>query len=182
MIIQNQKSMPISFFTSDTRSAPLWLAIRLYVGWTWVSAGWEKVLNPAWFGSDAGAALTGFIQGAIEKASGAHPAVQGWYAAFLNGAVLPHIVSWSNAIALGELLVGLGLIVGLFTGTAAFFGALMSLDFLLAGTVSVNPIMLVLEIMIIAGRAVAGYWGLDYFARPLLRRIMSPTPTIETPT
>ena len=28
----------------------LWLIVRLYVGWTWLKAGWGKVTNPAWVG------------------------------------------------------------------------------------------------------------------------------------
>ncbi len=159
------------FFTTSTASAPLWLIIRLYLGYEWLTAGWGKVTNPAWFGSDAGAALNGFVQGALAKTAGAHPDVQMWYAGFLKATVLPHLVVWSNLVAVGEVLVGLGLIVGLFTGLAAFFGAFMNLNFLLAGTVSINPIFLVLGIGLVSAHRVAGYWGLDRYALPRLRRI-----------
>ncbi len=158
------------FFTTNPISAPLWLIVRLYVGWQWLSAGWEKVLNPAWFGTGAGAALNGFIQGALGKTGGAHPDVQMWYASFLQHAVLPHLVTWSNFVAVGEVMVGLGLIVGLFTATAAFFGFFMNLNFMLAGTVSVNPILLVLTVGIMLAHRVAGLWGLDRYAMPFLRR------------
>jgi thiosulfate dehydrogenase [quinone] large subunit len=159
------------FFTADSRSAPFWLLVRLYLGYEWVTAGWEKVTSPVWFGSHAGAALQGFVQGALAKTSGAHPDVQGWYAWFLAHAVLPHTVVWSNAIALGEVAVGLGLIVGLCTATAAFFGGLMNLNYLLSGTVSINPILLMGAIGLILARRVAGSWGLDRYARPLARRV-----------
>ncbi len=162
------------FFTTSTASAPLWLIVRLYLGYEWLMAGWEKVMNPAWFGSDAGAALNGFVQGALGKTVGAHPDVQMWYAAFLKSTVLPHLMVWSNLVAIGEVLVGLGLIVGLFTGLAAFFGAFMNLNFLLAGTVSVNPIFLVLALGIMSAHRVAGYWGLDRYARPRLHRLLRP--------
>ena len=165
-----EQSAFASFFTANTASAPFWLVIRLYLGYEWLMAGWAKVTNPVWFGGDAGAALNGFVQGALGKTAGLHPDVQMWYAAFLKGAVLPHLVTWSNAIAVGELMVGLGLIVGLLTGVAAFFGFFMNLNFLLAGTVSTNPIMLVLALGIILARRVAGHWGLDRYARPYLHR------------
>src|SRR6185369_4385401 len=97
------------------------------LGWEWVSAGYEKLMNPAWFGSDAGAALTGFVQGAVSKTGGAHPDVQMWYASFLQQVVLPHVNIWSHAVVLGEMAIGLGLIVGLVTGIAAFFGFFMNL-------------------------------------------------------
>jgi thiosulfate dehydrogenase [quinone] large subunit len=166
------------FFTTSTMSAPFWLVVRLYLGYEWVMAGWEKATNPAWFGSGAGAALKGFVNGAIAKtacaptvaASACHPDVQMWYATFLKATVLPHIVVWSNLVTMGELLVGLGLVVGLFTGLAAFFGFFMNLNFMLAGAVSTNPILLVLALGIMLAHRVAGYWGLDRFARPFLQR------------
>jgi thiosulfate dehydrogenase (quinone) large subunit len=169
-----RQSVMTHFFTADTRSAPLWLLVRIYLGWLWLHAGYEKLLNPAWFGSDAGAALTGFINGAIAKtacaanvpAAACHPDVQMWYASFLQHSVLPHVVTWSNAVVLGEIAVGLGLILGLFTGVAAFFGFFMNLNFMLAGAVSTNPIMLVLALILMMTHRVAGYWGLDrYVAR-----------------
>lgn len=170
------------FLTTDKASAPLWLIIRLYLGYEWFMAGWGKIMSPKWFGSDAGAALNGFIQGAIAKTACApnipvaacHPDVQMWYASFLQSAVLPQLAVWSNAIAVGEVLVGLGLIVGLFTGIAAFFGFFMNINFLLAGTVSVNPILLLLALPLMLAYRVAGYWGLDRYARPFLERKFYP--------
>lgn len=162
-----QSWFPHFFFTSK-ESAPIWFIVRLYVGQEWLVAGLDKVMNPAWFGSGAGAALNGFVQGALAKTVGAHPDVQAWYASFLKGAVLPHLVSWSNAIAVGEVLVGVGLIVGAVVGVAAFFGALMNLNFMLAGTVSINPILFTLSIFLILAWRVAGYWGVDRYLLPRL--------------
>lgn len=165
-----EQSRFIHFFTADKTSAFLWLIVRLYLGYEWLMAGWDKVMNPVWFGSNAGAALQGFIRGALAKTGGAHPDVAMWYASFLQSAVLPHAVAWSNAVAVGEVLVGLGLIAGLFTGVAAFFGFFMNLNYLLAGTVSTNPVLLVLALGLMSARRVAGYWGFDRYAQPFLRR------------
>jgi thiosulfate dehydrogenase [quinone] large subunit len=161
------------FFTIDPQSAPLWLIVRVYLGWLWLSAGYEKLLNPAWFGSQAGAALQGFIQGALTKTAGAHPDVQMWYASFLQHMVLPHLLVWSHAVVLGEMAVGLGLIVGLFTGTAAFFGFFMNLNFMLSGSVSTNPIMMVLAILIMSAWRVAGDLGLDRYTRSIRRGLQT---------
>ena len=168
-----QQSAFTHFFTASSASTPLWFIVRLYLGYAWLMAGWDKVLNPAWFGSSAGAALNGFVQNALGKTVGAHPDVQMWYASFLQSTVLPHLVGWSNAIAVGEVLVGLGLIIGLFTYAAAFFGFFMNLNFLLAGTVSVNPIWLVLALGIMLAHRVASQWGLDRYAMPFLHRKFS---------
>jgi thiosulfate dehydrogenase [quinone] large subunit len=151
-------------------SAPFWLLVRVYLGWQWLSAGYEKFTDPAssWVGSHAGSALTAFIQGALTKTAGAHPDVQMWYASFLQNVVLPHVVSWSYAVTFGEMAIGLGLILGLFTAIAAFFGFFMNLNFLLAGTVSTSPIWIVLSLGLMIAHRVAGLWGLDRFVQPYL--------------
>jgi thiosulfate dehydrogenase [quinone] large subunit len=156
------------FLFSNTVTAWFWLVVRVYVGWEWLVAGWVKVMNPVWVGSGAGGAVAGFVQGALNKTGGAHPDVQGWYALFLEHAVLPHAGIWSHAVAFGEVLVGVGLIVGALTGIAAFFGLFMNLNYLLAGTVSTNPVLFTLSIGLILGWKVAGYIGLDRYLLPLL--------------
>ena len=144
----NQRGSPIRFedppvakmLFGDVRLSWLWLIVRLYVGYEWFLAGWNKVQNPAWFGSSAGGALAGFLKGALAKSTGEHPDVQGWYAAFLQNVVLPNASLWSNIVVVGEILVGIRLILGIFTGIAALFGSFMNFNYLLAGTVSTNPI------------------------------------------
>ncbi|MCL5435438.1 MAG: DoxX family membrane protein [Patescibacteria group bacterium] len=153
---------------ANTRISALWLLIRLYVGWQWLIAGYEKIQNPVWVGPKAGVALHGFLTGALAKSSGPHPDVQGWYAVFIKDFVLPNSVFFSYLVSFGELLVGIALILGIFTGIAAFFGAYMNMNYLLAGTVSTNPILFLLELLLILAWRVAGWWGLDRYALPLL--------------
>jgi thiosulfate dehydrogenase [quinone] large subunit len=153
---------------ADTRWAWIWVIPRLYLGYEWVTAGWGKVTNPAWTGSEAGSALSGFLQGAVTQATGVHPNVQGWYASFLQNIILPHAGVWTYLVAYGEFLVGLGLILGCLTGIAAFFGIFMNMNYLLAGAVSTNPILLSIGILIILAWKTAGWWGLDRWVLPAL--------------
>jgi len=162
------------FFLADTRSSWLWLIVRLYVGYEWLMAGWDKVQNPAWVGSGAGSALNGFIQGALSKTGGAHPDVQWWYADFLRAAVEPHLMLWSNVVAYGEVAVGVALIIGFLTGISVFFGMFMNFNYLLAGAVSINPILFVLGLGLLLSWRVSGYFGLDRFVLPLLHRSIRP--------
>lgn len=152
----------------NPKSAWLWLIVRLYVGWQWLSAGWEKVHSPVWVGKGAGAALNGFVNGALAKTAGAHPDVQGWYGWFLRTVIMHHPLLWSHLVAYGELLVGIALIIGLFTGIAAFFGLFMNFNYLLAGTVSTNPILLALGIALVLAWRVAGYFGVDHWLLPAI--------------
>ena len=153
---------------ADTRLAWFWLAVRVYVGWQWLEAGLEKFESPAWVGAQAGTGITGFVNGALGKTGGAHPDVTGWYASFLQGFVLPYAAAWSYAITFGEMLVGLGLIFGCLTGIAAFFGSFMNVNFLFAGTVSINPLLFVLATWLVLAWRVAGFIGLDFFVLPAL--------------
>ena len=144
----------------DTRFAWIWLIVRLYVGWEWLSEGIIKAQTSAWAGAKAGAFLTTWIGGALKKTQGAHPDVQGWYGSFLSQVVLPHAAFWSYVVTYGEIAVGLGLILGLFTGIAAFFGTTMNASYLLAGTVSTNPILFALGSLLVLAWKTAGWWGL----------------------
>jgi thiosulfate dehydrogenase [quinone] large subunit len=151
---------------ADTRLAPLWAIIRIYVGYEWLIAGWGKITNPAgvWVGEQAGAAVSGFLKGALAKTTGDHPDVQGWYAWFIQNVALPHASAFSYMVAYGEFLIGIALILGLFTGLAAFFGGLLNANFLLAGAVSSNPVLFILATWLVLAWRVAGYWGLDRWA------------------
>ena len=106
--------------------------------------------------------------GALKKTGGAHPDVSGVYAAFLQNFVLPNTSFISHLVAYGELLVGIGLILGIFTGIAAFFGAFMNMNYLFAGTISTNPIMFLIELFLILAWRIAGWYGLDRYLLPML--------------
>ena len=162
----------------DTRFAWIWLIVRLYVGWQWLSEGIAKANDPRWFGAKSGSFLTLWVGAALKKTQGAHPDVQGWYAFFLSTFVLPHAAFWSYAVTCGEICVGLGLILGLFTGIAAFFGTTMNASYLLAGTVSMNPILFALGSLLVLAWKTAGWWGAD---RWVLARLGTPWKTVDTP-
>ncbi len=79
-------------------------------------------------------------------------------------------------ITFGEIAVGVGLLVGCLTGVAAFFGAMMNMSFLLAGSASVNPVLFTLAIGLILAWKVAGYYGVDRYLLPLLGTPWHPLP------
>ena len=168
-VVQTIEDPPITrALFGEVRWAWIWLILRLYVGWNWLQAGWGKLHNPAWTGAAAGTALTGFVNGALAKTTGANPDVQGWYAGFLHNVVLGNPALWSQIVSWGEFLVGLGLIVGLFTGVAAFFGSFMNMSYLLAGAVSTNPILFAIATLLVLAWKTAGWWGLDHWILPAL--------------
>lgn len=156
------------FLFANTKLSWLWLIIRVYIGWQWFAAGWAKVTNPVWVGPDAGGAVMGFLNGALAKTAGPHPDVSPWYAEFIKTVAIPNASIFSHTVAFGELLVGIALILGVFTGIAAFFGAFMNMNYLFAGTVSSNPVMFLLQLLLIFAWRVAGHYGADRYLLPLL--------------
>lgn len=156
------------FLFASPYLAPVWAVLRIWLGWQWLSSGWGKVNNPAWIGENAGAAITGYLNGALARAGGEAPSVTGWYAWMIENIFLPNGVFLSYMVSFGEVLVGIALILGFLTGLSAFMGGLMNATFLLAGTLSSNPVMFIVATWIVLAWRVAGYWGLDYWVLPFL--------------
>lgn len=154
------------FFLGSAGSAALWFVIRMNVGAQWFLAGWEKVTDPAW--GTSGTAVKGFVTTAIAKTGGAHPSVQGWYGDFLHNFVLPNAGLFSILVSWGEVAVGLGVLLGVLTGIAAGFGVLMNLNYLLAGTVSINPVLGTFGLFLVIAWRVCGLIGLDRWLLPAL--------------
>ena len=175
----------MSTFLRDPRLGLVWLAARLWVGWQFLHAGWEKTFgseSSSWWGSTSG--VHGFLGNAASarSTSGSFAPVSHWYAALINHVFLHADRFFAIAIPTGELLVGIGLIVGLFTITAAFFGALLNFNFLLAGSTSagLNPLMFGLGLLIMFAGSAAYVYGVDRVALPRLKSALRKSgPTIR---
>ena len=149
-------------------SAVFWLVVRVYLGYLWIMAGWGKVTSPAWVGAEAGGAVRGYLNNALRLSQGDNPSVAGWYAWMIENLFLPNAWLMSHLVAIGEVAVGIALVVGFLTGISAFLGGLMNVNFLFAGTLSSNPLMFVLATWLVLAWRVAGYYGLDYWLLPRL--------------
>jgi thiosulfate dehydrogenase [quinone] large subunit len=166
--------------------APVWLVVRVLVGWEWLTAGLEKVSSPAaWFGPQAGAAVAGMVNGAVAQTSGAHPQVLGLAASIAHAVIVPTAPFWGYVIPFAEIIVGLGLILGGLTGTALVGALAMNLVYMLMGSDGVNPVMFVAEAILLAVGPAAVLWGLDHWVfgdwrarHPLLHPVApEPRPT-----
>jgi thiosulfate dehydrogenase [quinone] large subunit len=142
---------------------------RIWLGFQWLMDGWGKLTTAGGFSAQ------GLIQGAINKPimtpdgkSQTYP----WYTEMLkmttdNG---NHTELFNFMVSWGEFLVGLGLLVGAFTIAAAFFGLLMNYAFMLAGVVSISPVFILIEFLILMAGFNAGKIGLDRWITPWLRQ------------
>lgn len=153
---------------SNTKMAWLWLLVRLWLGWDWLQAGWHKVTEPGW--TQGGAALKGFWERAVSMPEAGKPPIAfGWYRGFIQSLLNSESYTWFGPlIAYGELLIGIALILGAFTGIAAFFGAFLNWNFIMAGAASTNGMMLVFTILLVLAWKIAGWYGLDRWILPML--------------
>jgi thiosulfate dehydrogenase [quinone] large subunit len=118
-----------------------------------------------------GSALLGYWTNAVRQpaAPARAPITYDWYRDFLQMLITTESHVWfAKLIVFGEILVGLGLIVGALVGIAAFFGALMNMSFMLAGSASTNPVLFLLAVLVMLAWKNAGYLGLDRWLLPLL--------------
>lgn len=153
--------------TSTTSFAWLWLLLRVYLGYTWLKSGLPKLSNPAWM--ETGEALKGYWARAVTTLEPRPVVAYDWYRNFLATLLEGgHHVWFAKLVVYGEVLVGVGLILGALTGFAAFFGGLMNWNFMMAGSASTNPLMFAIAVLLMLGWRVAGYYGVDRWLLPAL--------------
>ena len=182
------------YLFSNTRAGLLWLPVRLFVGFSFFEAGLHKLfpagkaIGAGWL--DGGASLLGFWNNVvtIPEPPGRAAITFEWYRDFLNFLINNDAQVWfAWLIVFGEIAIGLGLIFGVLTGFAAFFGAFMNMSFLLAGSASTNPVLFALGIGLILAWRVAGYYGVDRWLLPKLgvpwrsRVLEAPAAPVGTP-
>jgi thiosulfate dehydrogenase [quinone] large subunit len=158
--------MFVKFLRENVYASYILSILRIYIGWQWLNAGWNKITSGKF---DA----TGFLTGALGKATGEQPSVQSWWADFLSAIALPNVGIFNILVPWGEFLVGLGLIIGSFTTFAALMGATMNFSYMFSGTVSSNPQMLLIEILLLIAALNAGKIGMDRWIIPFLRKQFS---------
>lgn len=157
------------YLFGNTHAGLFWLPIRIFVGFEWLTAGWEKLTGGGWV--DGGSALLSYWQHAvaIPTAPARPPVTFEWYRGFLQLLIDNHAQGWfAWIVTFGEIAVGLGVLLGILTGIAAFFGATMNMSYMLAGSASSNPIMFAFAVGLMLAWRVAGYYGLDRYLLPML--------------
>lgn len=148
--------------------------IRLLLGWDFLNAGLQK-----WQSGFGGAAVSGYLKGALGKTSSAllatkgpqaaaHPDVTDTWAWIISHIFLPNAGLFAFIVKTGEVLLGVALILGLFTHLAAALGITMNFVYLLSGTASITgPMILGLGLVILCGYR-SYLIGLDRFVIPRL--------------
>jgi len=135
--------------------------VRVAVGYLFLSAGLQKLHN----GFVAPGNLTKFLS--MSKAPQ-------WYSAFIHNVVIPNETVFAYLVLVGEIAVGICLIIGLFTRYAALAALLMNLNYFIAsqgspGGPQTNTIFIACDIAIfLSGAGIA--LGLDSVLRTRFKR------------
>jgi len=173
MVEDSENLRAADWFYRSKVASVLWLVARLWLGYGWVNAGYQKLwgTEKAVFWNGGGAGVRGFATAGVAgstagKGSGAS---YGWWAAFLHDFVIPN-ASWiAKVVTVSELVIGVLLILGLFTGAAAVAGLSLNVVYMFTGSAGVNPAYAIVAVFLILAWRNAGYLGLDRFALPMAR-------------
>jgi thiosulfate dehydrogenase (quinone) large subunit len=154
------------FLRENKIAAAILTVLRLYLGYSWFTAGFHKLTG----GFDAAGFLKGAIANPVKGPDGA--VVFGWYVDFLKHVALPNVDVFNVIVPWGETLIGLGLILGCLTTAAMFFGLVMNFSFFLAGTVSHNPRDIFLGFIILTAGYNTGRISLDRWVIPFITKMI----------
>jgi len=155
------------------------LPLRLFLGVTMVYAGLLKFFDPAYLDPSS----PNGVQKQMEAAASSSPI------GFIVSFSAEHAALFGLTIALGELLVGLGVLLGLWTRIAAVGGFLLSLSFFLTVSWGTSPyffgpdivFMFAFTPLILGGDG--GLYSLSAAIRKGIRRSMrleTPAPSYES--
>jgi thiosulfate dehydrogenase [quinone] large subunit len=168
----------------SSAASVLWLVARLWLGYGWLNAGYQKLWGSEkatfWYGGGTGVkgfATAGVAGSTAGKGAGAS---YGWWAAFLHDFVIPN-ASWiAKLVTVSELAIGVLLILGLFTGAAAVAGLSLNLIYLFTGSAGVNPAYAIVAVFLILAWRNAGFLGLDRYALSMAGDVLHRDPRLVT--
>lgn len=114
-------------------AASVLLPLRLFLGVSFIAAGLDKLTDKDFLDPTA---IT-YIGNQLAAFSKQSP-----IGSFLTSVAVPNATIFGALVMAGELAIGLGTLVGLFSRTAAFFGFLLSMTLWLTATWEVAPFFL----------------------------------------
>jgi thiosulfate dehydrogenase [quinone] large subunit len=143
----------LQWLTRSKVMAVAWTAMRVWLGIMWIQAGVSKL----W-----GAESVAFLHGAGVKGFASHgvPAYS-WWGSFLHGFVVPNAGWIGVLVAVAEFLVGVALVLGLFTPIAALGSLALLFTYVMSGTASVCAFYALFAIVILATWRTSSWLGAD---------------------
>jgi thiosulfate dehydrogenase (quinone) large subunit len=149
-------NLPVwEWLKSSKLAAPVWTAMRVWLGVMWIQAGSAKLwgAEAAGFLHDNGAGVAGF-------AAHGTPAYS-WWGTFLHGFVVPNAGAIGVLVAVAEFSIGVALVAGLFTRVAALGSLALLFTYVMSGTASVSAFYALFAIVILVMWRTSSWIGVD---------------------
>jgi len=171
-VVPRNENLPLADWLFRSSAASwIWLVARCWLGYQWFNAGYQKIWGSEKLGFwyNGGGGVYGFAKSGVIANHTPYGAVgYGWWAAFLHNFVMPN-ASWiAKLVALSEIAIGVGLILGLFTGIVAFTAVALNFIYMMTGSAGVNPMYGLVGILLVMAWRNAGLIGLDRWVLPAL--------------
>jgi len=109
--------------------AAIW-PLRLFLGFTFIRASWDKLFDPAFFSP----AASGYVGHQLALGAGTSP-----LGGLLTGFIVPNATMFGMLTMAGELLIGLAVLLGWYTRFSAIMGLFINLMFYFTITWDVHP-------------------------------------------
>ncbi len=122
-----------------------------------------------------------FSKEPLAKSTGEDALVSSWYATWIEQLALPNVGLINALIPFAELVVGILLILSLLTVPALVVGSIMNLNYLLSGTIALNPLFLAASIALLAAGRFAYQIGIDHWIIRWYRSSQQPHPLDRIP-
>jgi len=130
----------------------LLLMVRLGSGFYMLFQGYEKLTG--------GFAIDGLVS--VIKENQDSPE---WFKIFFDVIIANHLELFKWMVQLGEIAIGLGLILGVFSYTASFFGVFVMLNYILADMIFTYPIQLFFFIILLMNKNTLKTISLNHFIK-----------------
>ena len=163
----------IGSFAGEKTWLGFFALLRVFLGWVFLKAGWGKYLDGYLSPEISSVPLAKILKVWLYSAP-TLPA--GWYRDLVEGVVLPNAHLFGVLVCLGELAVGVMLLLGLGARLGGVLGFLLAASIYLASghlgpaQALINQLVMVICLLLAltgAGRA----WGVDYFLRRAMPRV-----------
>lgn len=128
------------------------LLLRVGAGFYILMQGYEKLTG--------GFAIDGLVS--VIRDNQDSPA---WYKAFFETVIAHNLELFKWAVQLGEIAIGLGLILGVMSYTASAFGVFIMVNYILADMIFTYPLQLVVFVILLMNRRTLEQISLNHFIK-----------------
>ncbi|NUU61919.1 DoxX family protein [Paenibacillus agri] len=122
--------------------------IRVLFGWMWLKSGYDKLSGG--FG----------VESLIPVIAANHDSPE-WYKAFFSHVVSPFSEVFDVVIPWGEILIGIGLIAGLFIVPALVMSVFVNANYILADMIFTYPTDILMATLLLTGKRFTAYVSVE---------------------